>query len=161
VSAPEGPGPPVTEEQMRDDLVRLDLYRNQLTQMLQQHQLLQASRSDHLRARESLDGLDRSGPETEILIPVGGETFVRGLPRNAERVLIGIGSGIVVEMDRPKAAELLAQRLTRLDQAAQDLESQMRALEERISLLSNRLDALTQGPDAEGRAASGYDVGVD
>jgi prefoldin alpha subunit len=152
MSTPPAGARPVTEEQVRDDLMRLDLYRNQLSQMLQQLQLITASRADHQRARETLEGLDRTGADPELLVPVGGDTFLRGAPRDSARVLVGIGSGIVVEMDRPKASQLLAERLVRLHQAAQDLETQMRALEERISVLSSRLEALSQtaeraGPD--------------
>jgi prefoldin alpha subunit len=152
MSTPPKDARPVTEEQVRDDLMRLDLYRNQLSQMLQQLQLITASRADHQRARETLEGLDRTGADPELLVPVGGDTFLRGSPRDSAHVLVGIGSGIVVEMDRPKASQLLAERLVRLDQAAQDLETQMRSLEERISVLSSRLEALSQtaeraGPD--------------
>jgi prefoldin alpha subunit len=159
MSTPREETPPVTEEQVRDDLMRLDVYRNQLSQMLQQHQLISASRADHARAREALEGLDRTGPDPELLIPVGGDTFLRGSPRDSARVLVGIGSGIVVEMERPKASQLLAERLTRLDQAAQELETQMRTLEERITVLSSRLEALSQGAERAGPGGGASDVG--
>ncbi|MCI4353502.1 MAG: prefoldin subunit alpha [Thermoplasmata archaeon] len=161
MSTPRGEVRPVTEEQVRDDLMRLDMYRNQLSQMLQQHQMISASKTDHLRGRETLDGLDRPAPEMELLLPVGGDTFVRGSPRDSERVLLGIGSGIVVEMERAKASEVLAERLVRLDQAGQDLETQMRALEERITVLSSRLEALSQGAERPGADAPDSDVGRD
>jgi prefoldin alpha subunit len=159
MSTPRQETPPVTEEQVRDDLMRLDLYRNQLSQMLQQHQMISASRTDHVRARETLEGLDRTGTDPELLVPVGGDTFLRGSPRDSDHVLVGIGSGIVVEMERPKASQVLAERLTRLDQAAQELETQMRALEERITVLSSRLEALSQGAERAGPGGGAGDVG--
>jgi prefoldin alpha subunit len=161
MSTPRDEPRPVTEEQVRDDLMRLDLYRNQLSQMLQQHQMISASRADHQRARETLDGLDRTGSDPELLLPVGGDTFLRGSPRDSDHVLVGIGSGIVVEMDRPKASQVLAERLVRLDQASQDLETQMRSLEERISVLSSRLEALSQSAQRAGTETAPNDVGRD
>jgi prefoldin alpha subunit len=161
MSAPPTTARPVTEEQVRDDLMRLDLYRNQLSQMLQQLQLITASRADHQRGRETLEGLDRTGADPELLLPVGGDTFLRGSPRDSAHVLVGIGSGIVVEMDRPKASQLLAERLVRLDQAAKDLETQMRSLEERISVLSSRLEALSQTAERAGPDAAADNVVVD
>jgi prefoldin alpha subunit len=158
MSTPRNEPRPVTEEQVRDDLMRLDVYRNQLSQMLQQHQMITASRADHQRARETLEGLDRTGADPELLVPVGGDTFLRGTPRDSDRVLVGIGSGIVVEMERPKASQLLAERLTRLDQASQDLETQMRSLEERITVLSSRLEALSQSAERAGTDAAANDV---
>lgn len=132
--------------------MRLDAYRNQLNGLLQQYQILTSSRTDHLRARESLEGVDRADPGAEFLLPLGGETFVRGSVTSGAPVLIGIGSGYVVEMNRAKASELLAERLSRIDQAARDVEGQMATLDERIQILSRRLDDIA-------RSGPGSDVG--
>jgi prefoldin alpha subunit len=142
----------VSEQQVQEDLMRLDAYRNQLNALLQQYQILSASRTEHLRARESLEGVDRAEPGTELLLPLGGETFVRGSVTRDAPVLIGIGSGIVVEMNRAQVTELLAQRVGKIDQAAREMESQMTTLDERIQLLSRRLDELA-------RSGAGSDVG--
>ncbi|MCI4363382.1 MAG: prefoldin subunit alpha [Thermoplasmata archaeon] len=152
-----GRAPRSAEEQVQDDLVRLDAYRNQLSALLQQHQLLSASRGEHLRAREALDGLERAEPKGEVLIPIGGETFVRGNPDREGPVLVGIGSGYVAEMERPKAAELLAERTNQIEQAARELEGQIRTVEERIQVISRRVESLT-GQDA-GAGEDAGDVG--
>ncbi len=149
------------DQEVQEDLIRLDAYRGQLSAMLQQHQYLVSSRADHLRARESLEGFERTGDQAELLIPLGGETYVRGQPVRSDRVLLGIGSGVVTEMERPRAAELLAQRLDKIDQAAEELEGQMRTLEERIALLSDRLDRLTRGGAAGPGEPGSRDVGGD
>ncbi len=140
------------EAEVQEDLMRLDAYRGQLNALLQQYQILSASRTEHLRARESLEGVDRAEPGAELLLPFGGETYVRGSVARGAPVLIGIGSGIVVEMDAAKVTELLAQRVTRIDQAARDLEGQMSTLDERIQVLSRRLDDAARG-------GAGSDVG--
>jgi prefoldin alpha subunit len=144
-----------SEQEVQEDLMRLDAYRNQLNALVQQYQILTASRAEHARARESLEGVDRSEPNAEMLLPLGGETFVRGTIARDAPVLVGVGSGVVVEMDRAKVTELLAQRTTRIEQATRDLETQMATLDERIQLMSRRLDDLARS----GGAAS--DVGRD
>ncbi len=145
----------VTEQQVQEDLIRLDAYRDQLNAMLQQHQILEASRADHLRARESLEGIDRAPDAAELLLPLGGEAFVRGRIDRSSPVLIGLGSGVVVELERPKVVELLAQRLTRIDEASREMEGQMNSLNDRIQSLSRRLDSIARaaaGPSDVGRA---------
>ncbi len=153
--------PEMTEQQVQEDLVRLDTYRGQLNAMLQQHQYLTASRADHLRARESLEGLDRLGDDGELLIPIGGETYVHGAATPKTKVVIGMGSGLVVELERPKAIEILADRLGKIDRATQDLESQIRTLEERVQLISQRIDRLSRGDSGEPGATAADDVGGD
>jgi prefoldin alpha subunit len=130
----------MTEDQVQEDLLRLEAYRNQLNALLQQHQILSASRQDHLRARESLEGIDRTPANAELLLPLGGETFVRGSVDRGSPALVGVGSGIVVEMERPKLTELLAERTVRIEQALRDIEGQMASIDERIQTLSQRLD---------------------
>lgn len=136
------------EQRLQEDLYRLEAYRNQLNALLQQHQMLQASRAEHDRARESLEGLERTDGTSELLIPLGAEAFLRGSPSTTAPVLIGVGSGVVVEMDRAKASELLAQRLGRLQEAAQELETQIRSLDERVQMISQRVEAMTQRGNA-------------
>lgn len=136
--------PPVTEQQVQEDLLRLEAYRNQLNALLQQHQILSASRQDHVRARESLEGVESTPANAELLLPLGGETFVRGSVDRAAPVLVGVGSGIVVEMERPKVVELVAERIVRIEQALRDLEGQMTTLDERIQALSQRLDSIAR-----------------
>jgi prefoldin alpha subunit len=138
----------VSEQKVQEDLMRLEAYRNQLNALLQQYQILSASRTDHARARESLEGIERSAADAELLLPLGGETFVRGAIDRAAPVLIGFGSGVVVELERPKVAELLAQRLDRIDEALRELEGQMGTLDERIQVLSRRLDEIARGGPA-------------
>ena len=54
------------------------------------------------------------------------------------KVLIGIGDGFVAELERPKVSELLAQRVSKIDQATGELEEQMGTLEERIQPIDAR-----------------------
>ncbi|MEM0128777.1 MAG: prefoldin subunit alpha [Thermoplasmata archaeon] len=144
-----GPPPaPDPERQMQEDLLRLDAYRNQLGQLVQQHQFLSASRADHERARETLEGLDRVDPTREILIPLGAEAYLRGTASADRPVLLGIGSGVVAELDREKVVEVLHERTRRLDEAARELDAQIRMLEDRIELISRRIDAIGQGASA-------------
>ncbi len=125
--------------------MRLEAYRNQLQAIVQQHDILSGSRVEHLRARESLEGVDRAAPGTEFILPLGGEAFVRGSVVKEAPVMLGIGSGVVVEMDRAKALELLGERASKIEQAIRDLEGQAASVDERIQLLSRRLDAVSRG----------------
>jgi prefoldin alpha subunit len=143
----------LTEQQVREDLMRLEAYRSQLTALAQQHAILGNSRQEHERARDSLDGIDRTEPPAEFLVPLGGEAYVRTTIPRTGAVLIGIGSGVAVEMDRAKASELLAQRIGRIDEAVRELEGQLRSINERAEMLSRRLESAARpsgAPDGVG-----------
>ncbi|EQD49600.1 Prefoldin alpha subunit (pfdA), partial [mine drainage metagenome] len=108
----------------------------------------------------SLDGIERAEDGRELLIPLGGETYVRGTVQRRTPILIGIGSGVTVELPREQVVETLAQRITRIDSATRELEGQIRTFEDRIQWLSQRLDALARGEPLPSGAAD-TDVGGD
>jgi prefoldin alpha subunit len=144
----EAPSESQLEAEVQEDLLRLEAYRNQLNALLQQHQILSASRLDHLRARESLEGVEGASAGAELLLPLGGETFVRGSIDLRAPALIGIGSGIVVEMERPKVIELLVERVKRIDQAVREMEGQISGLDDRIQTISRRIDTISRASGA-------------
>ena len=148
------------ERRLQEDLYRLEAYRSQLNALLQQHQVLQASRGDHLRARETLEGLDRTADGAELLVPLGADAFLRGSAVPQAKVLLGIGSGVVVEIARERATELLADRSKRLDEAADQLEGQIRTLDEQVQLVSQRVESASRGASDTGRPGPD-DVGGD
>jgi prefoldin alpha subunit len=135
------------EEQVQEDLARLEAYRNQLSSLVSQLQYLASSQGEHRRAREALEGLERIGGGPEVLIAIGADAFVRGTPASDGKVLMGVGSGVMVEMERPRASELVAQRMGRLEEAARELEGQVAPLEERIERVSRRLDAAARAAE--------------
>ena len=146
--------PRSADDQVQEDLLRLEAYRNQLNALLQQHQLLSTSRADHDRARETLEGLEAIDPSREIVIPLGAETFVRGEANREAPVLLGLGSGVLAELDRSRVVELLHERTGRIDQALRELEGQIQSIEARVELLSQKLDAAAREAESapEGRA---------
>jgi prefoldin alpha subunit len=95
-----------------------------------------------------------------VLLPLGAEAYIEGQPDRTGPVLLGIGSGYVAEMDRPKALEIIQQRTKQIEDAVGDLEGQMRALEERMNLISRRVEALSGRGPGPGEADSGH-VGRD
>ncbi|MGI0052691.1 MAG: prefoldin subunit alpha, partial [Thermoplasmata archaeon] len=110
---------------------------------------LAASRADHLRAREALHGMEGAPEAAEVLVPLGGEAFVRGRPDRTGPVFLGIGSGYVAEMERARASESLAQRTKQIEEAARDLEGQILQLEDRMTNLRRRVESMNTPPSGE------------
>ncbi len=132
------------EEEVQEQIARLDAYRNQLNAMLRQHELLRMSLGDHTRARQVLEEMERFDSRQEILLPVGGEVFVRAEPTDKDRVLLGLGRGVTVEMERPRALEMVNERILRLERSERELGEQIHRLEEQVAMISQRLELAAQ-----------------
>lgn len=85
------------EEELRG---RLQMYERQLD-------LLSNVREDKQRALTTLRGLKGAEAGTEVLLPIGGTTFVRASLADNATVLKGIGAGYSMPRDIDKAIDEL------------------------------------------------------
>lgn len=141
----EGPEvPPDTPEVVQEDLARLDAYKNQVNILLRQQEILRLSLLEHTRARDTLEAMDQLDGGEESLAPVGANTFVKVSQISAEKVLIGVGSGIVVEVDREKALSMLNERLGALETSGKEMSDEILRIDSEAQLVSQRLEAAMQ-----------------
>ena len=131
-------------EAVQDDLARLDAYKNQVNILLRQQEILRLSLLEHTRARDTLEAMDRLDGGEESLAPVGANTFVKVSQISAEKVLIGVGSGIVVEVDREKALSMLNERLGALETSGKEMSDEILRIDSEAQLVSQRLEAAMQ-----------------
>lgn len=127
---------PDANPQTQDALVQLDAYQRQLEVAARQVELIQSALDEATRAKRSLEALDEE-KSSEILLPLGASTFVRGTVTNRETTITGIGAGYATERPRAKALELLADRektlkeeMDHMMQAAFQLQQEIARLQE-------------------------------
>jgi prefoldin alpha subunit len=133
---------------VQEDLARLEAYRDQLAALVRQQELVRMSLESHARAQQTLEELEGFELDREMLIPIGGETFLKAAPRSKEKVLLGIGSGIVAELDRARALEVLKERRSQLEKSEQSLLGQVRRLEQEAANVQVRVQAMYQQAQA-------------
>ncbi len=127
---------------VQQDMMRLEVFREQLGELVREQELLRVTLESHARAQKTLEAMETFQGDQEILVPVGAETYLHAVPSSTEKVLIGIGRGIVAELERPKALEVLAQRRGQLEKSEQSLNQQLRRVESEANQLQARLQAV-------------------
>lgn len=152
------------EASVQQDMMRLEVFREQLTALVREQELLRVSLESHARAQRTLEALETFQKDREILVPIGAEAYVQAQPRSTEKVLLGIGRGIVVELDRPKALEMVVQRRGQLEKSDQGLAAQLRRVETEATQLQARLQLMyqemQQGAPGEGPSSAGAEAPV-
>ena len=86
---------PKSEAEVQNDLLRLEMYRGQLTALSRQQELIQVSLEAHGRAREAVEAMERFEEGQEMLVSIGADTYARATPLGRDRVLIGLGRGLL------------------------------------------------------------------
>ncbi len=108
--------------------------------------MINAVHTDSTYASTTLGILEKEEPNAELLVPVGGNSYIRAKLENINSVIVGIGSGVSVEKTLPEAKEIVKKRLEELNtarnsfqnqftQVAMKIEEDRRKLEELLSQL--------------------------
>jgi len=104
------------EEEIAKNLTMIEYYKQQLESIDAQLQYLLTVLAEYQRAKTTVEQLHAADPNTEVLIPLGGGTFVNGSVKDTSNVLIGIGAGLVVEKSIDEALVKLDDRSKKIQQ---------------------------------------------
>ena len=130
------------EEELRKLSVQLRLLEQTAETLQSRINMLNAARTDLTYANMTLDGLGKEKEKAELLVPIGGSSYVEVKLANPDKVVVGLGAGVSVEKTVPEAKALLRERLGALDKSMQAAQQQFTQVAERIKADRNRLESL-------------------
>jgi prefoldin alpha subunit len=140
-----------------DELRRLSVemqYLEQTADTLQQRlSMLNAAITDLSYANITIEGLEKEKENADMLVPIGGSSYVKMKLASTEKVILGIGSGISLEKTLPEAKTMLKERLDELEKSSDAAQQQFAQIAERINTGRTRLQTLLSSAREE-KAAS-------
>ena len=131
----------------REELEKL-AYEYQLLQaqaqlLAQNLELLTIARNELSALKETLEGLKNIDSENpEILVPIGGGSFLKGTILDKERAVVSMGAGYSAEMPLENAIELINRRINEYDTAIQKTQEALRRLDGQLQELTKRAQSL-------------------
>lgn len=126
----------MNEAELRQAMSALELYRTQLESIAQNQQLVQMSLEELARARETLARYKDAPEGSELLVPIGGNSFVFAKVASNEKAIVGIGTGISVEKSTDEAIQTMESRANELTETMKKLDDRRVALEQQAEQLS-------------------------
>jgi prefoldin alpha subunit len=118
-------------------------YLEQTAEALQQRiSMVNAALTDISYANMTLDGIEKEKENSELLIPIGGSSYVRMKLADPNKVIIGVGAGVSVEKTLPEAKAALKERLDELEKTMHAAQQQFSQVADRINSGRNRLENL-------------------
>ncbi len=133
-------------DQAEEELRRLSVemrYLEQTAEALQQRiSMVNAAIADISYANATLDGIEKEKENAEMLVPIGGSSYVKVKLANVDKVIVGMGSGISIEKNLPEAKAALKERLDELENTMNSAQQQFGQVAERINTGRGRLETL-------------------
>jgi len=132
--------------QTEDELRRLSVemrYLEQTAEALQQRiSMVNAAITDLTYANATLDGIEKEKENIEMLVPIGGSSYVKAKLADSNKIIVGIGAGVSVEKTLPEAKVALKERLDELEKTMNSAQQQFSQVAERINVGRGRLETL-------------------
>lgn len=122
------------ESDLRRGIAVLDQFREQIEALAQQQEIVRISLEEHLRAKETLARYREAGRGTEVLVPIGANSFLVAESKDVDRAFVSIGSDLIVYDDIPKQIERLDARIQSITEAAN-------AIGQRLGEMQRRAEA--------------------
>ncbi|MCW4002337.1 MAG: prefoldin subunit alpha [Candidatus Bathyarchaeota archaeon] len=132
--------------QAEEDLRKLSVemrYLEQTAETLQQRiSMVNAAITDLTYANMTLDGIEQENDNAEMLVPIGGSSYVKVKLADKNTVVVGIGAGVSIEKTLPEAKATLKERLDELEKTMNAAQQQFAQVAERINAGRARLETL-------------------
>ena len=121
-------------------------YLEQTAETLQSRlNMVNAGLTDLTYANMTLDGIENEKENTELLVPIGGSSYLKVKLASPDKVIIGLGAGVSMEKTLPEAKTLIKERLDELEKTRNSAQQQFSQIAERINLGRNRMEGLLSG----------------
>jgi prefoldin alpha subunit len=131
---------------IEDDLRKLSVELRILEQTAEALQsrinMVNAVTADLTYANMTLEGLEKQEENAELLVPIGGGSYIKAKLETIGKVTVGIGAGISVEKTLQEAKEIVKKRLEDLEKTKTSLQQQFAQVVERINEDRERFERL-------------------
>lgn len=132
----------VEEEELRKLSLELRLLEQTAETLQQRISMLTAAITDLTYANMTLENVEKEKENTELLVPIGGGSYLKAKLAAPDKVVVGIGAGISVEKTLQEAKAMVKERLEELEKTLNSVQQQFAQVAERINADRNRAEAL-------------------
>jgi prefoldin alpha subunit len=110
------------EEEIRRISVELRFFEQTAEALQSRLSMLNAVATDLTYANLALENLEKEN--SELLVPIGGTSYIRAKLDNPDKIIVGIGAGVSVEKTRQEAKDVIKKRLEDLEKARTSTQQQ-------------------------------------
>lgn len=130
------------EEELRRLSVEIRILEQTAEALQSRISMINAVITDLTYASMTLEGLEKQKENAELLVPIGGNSYVKAKLETPDKVTVGIGAGVSVEKTLQEAKEIIKKRLEDLEKSRTSLQQQFSQVVDRINEDRERFEEL-------------------
>ena len=133
------------DEEVRKLSVELRYFEQTAENLQQRLSMMNAAITDLSYANMTLEGVEKEKENTELLVPIGGSSYVKVKLASTDKVIVGMGAGVSIEKTVPEAKTIIKERLEEIDKTRVSGQQQLSQIAERINHDRARMESLLAG----------------
>jgi len=122
-----------TEEELRRLSVEMRFFEQTAEAIQSRIGMVNTLITDLTYASMALEGLGKEKENSELLVPIGGSSYIKARLENPDKVMVGMGAGISVEKTLQEAREIIKKRVENLEKTRLSLQQQLAQVAEKLS----------------------------
>jgi prefoldin alpha subunit len=103
------------EEELRKLSVEMRFLEQTAENLQQRISMMNAAMTDLTYANMTLEDVEKEKEDAELLVPIGGSSYVKAKLANPDKVVVGMGAGVSVEKTLQEAKAIVKERLDELE----------------------------------------------
>jgi prefoldin alpha subunit len=133
------------EEELRRLSAQLRYFEQTAEALQQRLGMMNAAMTDLSYANMTLESIETEKENAELLVPIGGSSYIKVKLASNDMVIVGMGAGVSVEKTVPEAKTIVKERLDELEKTRVSAQQQLSHVGERINQGRTRLESLLTG----------------
>ena len=130
------------EEEVRKLNMQLRYFEQTAETLQQRLGMLNAGITDLSYANMTLESIEKEKENAEMLVPIGGSSYINVKLADSNKVVVGMGAGVSVQKTLPEAKAAVKERLEELEKTRVQAQQQLSQIAERIKQDRNRMESL-------------------
>jgi prefoldin alpha subunit len=130
------------EEELRKLSVEMRFLEQTAETLQQRISMINAAMTDLTYANMTLEDVEQEKEDAELLVPIGGSSYIKVKLANPDKVVVGMGAGVSIEKTLPEAKAIVKERLDELEKTMAAAQQQFAQVADRINADRNRLESL-------------------
>jgi prefoldin alpha subunit len=130
------------DEELSKYMALIEQYKEQIAQLEYQSSYIQAAINDYNKAKITIEQLKKTEKGIDLVVPIGGSTFINATAKDTDKVLIDIGSGIISEKKNDEAVKKIEQRIESLKKTQDRITDSIEKIQTEATEISEKAQKL-------------------
>ena len=130
------------EEELNKLSVEMNFLEQTAETLQQRIGIINAAIRDLTYASMALEGIEKEEDNAELLIPIGGNSYIKVELANSNKVIVGMGAGVSIEKNLSEAKQIFKERLDELKKTGNSAQQQFSQVAQRINAGRSQLQNL-------------------